>query len=98
MELRQEIRFDSVTRLVPWPQIIPKGLNYVVGRDRNVRRAALHRVENRPQYATHCGYFASILVPSRRQCIVMPEQLVGAVDQVNLQMRLQDHCTELKPT
>ena len=28
----------------------------------------------------------------------MPEQLVGAVDQVNLQMRLQDHCTELKPT
>jgi hypothetical protein len=58
----------------------------VVGRDRNVRRAALHHVENRPQYAAHGGYFTAILVPSRRHRVVMPEQFVGTIDQMNLQM------------
>ena len=48
----------------------------------NVRGAAANRTQNRPEHASHGGDLAAV---RGRQGIVVPEQLVCAVDQMNFQ-------------
>ena len=41
--------------------------------------------QNRPEHAAHGGDLAAVLIPREGQGVVMPEQLVCAVDQVDFQ-------------
>jgi hypothetical protein len=57
----------------------------VVGGDADVRRAGGDQAEHRADDAADRGHFPSRGVFRRREGIVVAEQLVGAVDQVNVQ-------------
>jgi len=52
----------------------------VIGRHGDVRRAAADHAEHRRQYAPHRGDLATVLIARGRKRVVVPEQLVCAVD------------------
>ena len=56
----------------------------MIGRDGNVGRAAANHVQHRPEHAAHGGDLAAVLIPRGRQGVVVPEQLVCAVDQMDV--------------
>ena len=80
-KLRQQLRLDAVTSFVSRPQLVAKRLDDVIGGNRDVRRPALDHSQHRREDATHRAHFASLLVACGRHRIVMPEQLVRAVNQ-----------------
>jgi hypothetical protein len=55
----------------------------VVRRDTDVRRAVLHESAKRVHHATHGRDLLATAVLQRRHRIEVPEQLIGAVDEVN---------------
>jgi hypothetical protein len=57
----------------------------MVGGDPDVRRAAVDHAEHRPDHASDGANFAAAGIARRRQGVVVAEQLVGAVDEMNLQ-------------
>lgn len=84
-ELRQQIGLDAVAGLVSRPEAVPERLDDVVGGDRHVRRARLHQIENRSEHAAHRSYLPPLSIPGVRQRVVVAEQLVCAIDEVNLE-------------
>jgi hypothetical protein len=57
----------------------------VIGRDRDVRGAAFDHAQHRREHAPDRGNLAAVLIARGRQRIIVPEQLVCAVDQINVQ-------------
>ncbi len=51
--------------------------------DSDVRFACLHHAEERTQDTTHRRNLTAFAVPHRRKGMELPEQLVGAVDQLH---------------
>ena len=87
VELGQEIRFDPFAGCVAGPQLIAAGLDDVIGRNRDVRGAAAHHSEDRREHTAHRGNLATVPIPRGGKCVVVPEQLVCAVDQMNVHGR-----------
>ena len=84
-KLAEEIRIDPFTGLVARPQLIAERLDDVIGRDGHVGRAALHQAEHGADDPAHCAHLAAVSITRRWNGVVVPEQLVGAVDQMDLQ-------------
>jgi hypothetical protein len=57
----------------------------MIGRDGNMRNAILDHPQQRLENPPDRSNFATVLIARRWQSIVVPEQLVGAVDQINVQ-------------
>ena len=57
----------------------------MVGRDADMGDAAVDHAENRREHAPDAGDFPAIGIACGRKGVVMPEQLVRAVDQINVQ-------------
>ena len=85
LKLRQQLGLDSLARLVSGPEIVAKRFDHVIGRDAQVRGAALQHAEDRSQNADERGRFPAVLVRLSWHRIEMPEQLVRAVEEVNSQ-------------
>ena len=86
-ELRQEIRIDARARLVARPQRVAERFDDVVGRHADVRgAAAIDHAEHRGEDAAHRAHFRAVSLLRRRHRVVVPEELVGAVDQVHVQV------------
>ena len=60
----------------------------MIGGDRNVRRAAANHAQYGPEHASYRGDLPAVLIPRGRQCVVVPEQLVRAVDQMDSKAQL----------
>jgi hypothetical protein len=58
-----------------------------------MRDATVEHSQHRSDDASNSRDFAAVLVARRGQCIEVPEQFVGAVNQVDFQLRLQDNST-----
>ncbi len=83
-ELRQQLTRHPGRRLVAGEQVVPEGLDDVIGRAADVRRALLaEEVEQLVDDAGHAGQVHAVAAERRRpRGVVRPEQLVGRVDQV----------------
>ena len=57
----------------------------MIGCDAHVRRALGDHVENRRDDASHRRHLHALRVFGGRQRVVVAEELVGAVDEVNVQ-------------
>ena len=57
----------------------------MIGRHRDVRGAAFDHAQHRSEDAPHRGYLPAVLVPRGGQRVVVPEQLVCAVNQMDFQ-------------
>jgi hypothetical protein len=79
-ELCQQVGLDAFAGFVVWPQSIAKRFDNVIGRDGDVRGAALHHAQNREENTSDRGDLPSIGIAGGRQRVVVPEQLVCAVD------------------
>ena len=84
-ELRQQVGFNAFAGLVTRPQSVAKRFDDVIGRNGDVRGAALDHAQHRGEDASDRGHFAAVLIPRGRQRVVVPEQLVCAVDQIDVQ-------------
>ena len=51
---------------------------------RDVRRAPLEHRQHRREHAADGGHLAAVRVARGRQRVVVPEQLVGAVDEMHI--------------
>jgi hypothetical protein len=60
----------------------------VVGRNRYVGDAVLEHTHEWGKYSSDSAEFKTVLNPCGRQGVVVPEQLVGTVDEMNLQIGL----------
>src|SRR4051812_3817465 len=83
-ELREQIGVNPGARLVSGPQPVPEGFDHVIGRDPEVVGALANQGENRCDHGTYCPNLAAVAVASGRDRIIMPKQLVGAVDDVDV--------------
>ena len=72
--------------LVSGPEPVAKRLDDVIGRDADVRRAAVDHAEDGGDHAADGGHFPAVGVARRRERVVVAEQLVGAVDEINVQL------------
>ena len=72
------------------PQPVAERLDDVIGRHRDVRGAAGDHAQHRREHASHRADLHAVRVTRRRHRIVVPEQLVRAVDQVNV--HAGSHC------
>jgi hypothetical protein len=54
-----------------------------------MRRPAVDHAEKRPDHATYGGNLAAVPFTRRREGVVVAEQLVRAVDEINVQRRLR---------
>jgi hypothetical protein len=59
--------------------------NDVIGGHAHVRGAAIDHAEHGPDHAAHGADLTAVLVKSRRHRVEVPEELVGAVDEVYVQ-------------
>ena len=59
----------------------------MIGRDGDVRGAAFDHPQHRGENASRSGDFPPICIPCRRQSVIVPEQLIRAVDQMDFQGR-----------
>jgi hypothetical protein len=57
----------------------------VIGRNRDVGDAVLEHTHEGGKYTSGGADFKAVLIPCGRQGVVVPEQLVRAVDKMNLQ-------------
>ena len=84
-ELRQQVGFDAFAGLVAWPQFVAERFDDVIGRNGDVRGAAFDHAQNRCEHASDRGDLLTIPIPRGRQRVVVPEQLVCAVDEIDFQ-------------
>ena len=82
-ELVEQYRLDAGRVLVASPELTAKRLDDVIGRNGHVRGAPLEQTEHRGQHPGGCGDLSSARVLLGRQGEVVPEQLVGAVDEMS---------------
>ena len=57
----------------------------MIGGNGNVRGAAFDHAQHRREHASDRGDLAAVPIPRGRQRVVVPEQLVCAVDEIDLQ-------------
>src|SRR5712691_8548934 len=57
----------------------------MVGRNGEVRGAAFDHTQHRGEHSSDCADLATVLIAGGGQRVVVPEQLVCAVDQINVQ-------------
>jgi hypothetical protein len=69
----------------------------VIRRNGNVRGAAADYTQDRREHASHRGNLATLPIPRGRQCVVVSEQLVCAIDQMDFHARLQLNITGSAP-
>src|SRR5947208_2400540 len=86
-ELRQQLRLDARARLVAGPHVVAERLDDVVRRHADMRRALLEQRERRAEHAPHGVDLDAVAVEMAGQREVVPEQLVGSVDEVDLHPR-----------
>ena len=84
-ELRQEVGVDARAGLVSRPQAVAERLDDVIGGDAHVRGAAIDHAEDRADDAAHGADLTAVLVARRGHGVEVPEQLIRAVDEVNVQ-------------
>ena len=85
VELGQKVGVDAVARLVAGPEVVAEGLDDVVRGDGHVGRAALQHAEKRGQHAAQTAHGSPGGVQGRGRAEVVAEELVGAVDEVDVQ-------------
>ena len=84
MELRPQRRLDALAGLVAGPQIVAERLDDVIGRDADVRRAALDHLAARCCSTPSDGAEGLVLpLAEAAQAVEVTEQLVGAVDEMD---------------
>ena len=88
-KLRLEVGFDAFAGLVAGPELVSERLDDVIGRHRQVRGASVDHPEDRADHAAHRANLQAVGVACRRHRVVVTEQLVGSVDEKNLQARLR---------
>ena len=86
-ELGLQVWVDALARLVAGPQVVTEGLNDVVCRNAQVRRTVLGERQDGRQHTLDCAHLAALRIAHGRPRIEVAEQLVGAVDQVNLHVQ-----------
>lgn len=65
----------------------------MIGGDRDVRDPAFDHAKHRREHASDSSNFATILIPCGRQRVLVPEQLVCAVDQIDVQGMRPGHAS-----
>ncbi len=91
LELREQGCIDAVPSLVSTPQVVAEGFDDMIGGDAQVSGAALDHLQDGMQ---HPGYGAVRLVAAlveTAQAVEVPEELIGAVDEVNDHSRPSVH-------
>ncbi len=83
-ELRPQRRLDALAGLVAGPQVVAERLDHVVGGHPDVRRAVVEHALHRGQHAAHRAHLHARRVARRRHGEVVPEELVGAVDEMHV--------------
>jgi len=83
-ELRKQLRRHTLAGLVSGIKIIPERLDDVIGSDPDVGCPALDDGQNGGQDATDRPDFPAVHVRRRRYGEEVPEQFIGAVDQVDI--------------
>jgi hypothetical protein len=71
--LRQQVGFDAFAGLVTRPQVIAKGLDDVIGRNREVSGPILDHAKHRRQNTSDGSDFSARHVLRGRQSVVVPE-------------------------
>ena len=61
----------------------------MIGGDGQVGYTALEHAQYRCQYASDRSYLSSVRIPGGGKGVVVPEQLVSAIDQMYVQSSLQ---------
>ena len=69
--------------LVAGPEVVAEGLDHVIGRDADVRRAALDQLQHGVQHPRGGAESLAVLPASAAATVEVAEQLIGAVDEVN---------------
>ena len=83
MELAEKRRLDALARLVSGPEVVPKRLDDVIGRDADMRRAALQHLQHRVQDAGYRAVRLVLTLVEAAQAVEMAEELVRSVYEVN---------------
>ena len=84
MELRAQRRLDAGAGLVARPELVAERLDDVIGRDADVRRAALdHLAAPYCSTPTTAPNGRSLPLLNAAQAVEVAEELVGAVDEVD---------------
>ena len=81
--MREKRRLDALARLVIRPDAIAKRLDDVIGRDPDVSRSLLDHLQQGLQDADHGSERPVLAFVEATQAVEMPEQLVGAVYEVD---------------
>ena len=71
---------------MPWPQAVAKRFDHVIGGDRDVSGALIDHPEHRGNNAANRGNLTPVFIACGWQRVIMPEQLVGAVNQMDVQI------------
>ena len=69
--------------------MVAERLDDVIGRDGDVRGAAVDHAEHRRQHAANGADLAAVSIPRGWQRVIVAEQFVGAVDQVEAFFRMR---------
>src|SRR5262249_31930959 len=85
VKLRQQLGFDARAGLVAGPQVVAERFDDVIGRDAQVGGSAFQHAEDGAQHAGDGADFISpgVVLPGHGK--EMPEQLVGAVEEMDFQ-------------
>ena len=83
-ELGPELRSHLGTRLVAGPQVVAKRLDDVIGGDPDVGDALGEERRHRPEHAPRRSHLGPVVGSRGRPAEELAEELVGAVDQVDL--------------
>ena len=87
MKLCPERRVDAGGALVSGPEIVSERFDHVIGGDPDMRHPGLQHPEERPRHAQQRTHLAARPVAARGDRVEMAEELVGAVDEVNVHGR-----------
>ena len=74
---------DAGAGLVARPEVVAEGLDDVIGRDADVRRAGLEHLQHGVQHAGRGAERLTVAPAAAAAAVEMAEQLVGAVDEVD---------------
>ncbi len=83
-ELREQLRWDAFTGLVSGIQIVAERFHHMVGGDPDVGHSLIDHRQDRAQHAAHGRDLLAVLASRLGESKEMPEQLVCAVNQVNV--------------
>ena len=96
-ELREEVGLDALPCLVARPQGVPEGLDHLVRRHRDVRRAAVDQAEQRGEHPPDRTDLGPVRQLRGRQRVVVAEQFIGPVDQVDVHAPYNGALSRIQP-